>query len=184
MTDSETDYIIRAKKGDLKAFERLVSSYQKKVFTYLFHFTGDQSNAEDLTQETFILFFRKIQQYDASRALLSWLITIAKNIAISSCRKRKPVTLAPECFLLMPSEKRNSPEDQAESRELALEVQKALQSLSEESREVLIMKYIMDFSIEEIAKHQGIPAGTAKSRLFKARSDIKNIILKENVSES
>ncbi|MBF0547875.1 MAG: sigma-70 family RNA polymerase sigma factor [Candidatus Riflebacteria bacterium] len=173
--DFEKELIFEAKNGNLDAFEKLVIHFQTRIFRYLLHFTGNQSNAEDLAQETFILFFRKIHLHDSAKPILTWLISIARNVAISSNRKCKPTPLEPAFFSFLPEKNPNNPEIIAEMKEISNEVHLALQEIPEDSREILIIRYIMDTSLEETAKLLEIPAGTAKSRLFKARNDLRQV---------
>ncbi|MFZ2957608.1 MAG: sigma-70 family RNA polymerase sigma factor [Candidatus Ozemobacteraceae bacterium] len=167
-----------AKKGDLQAFETLVRMYQGMVFRYLFHFTGNEGEAEDITQETFLMIFRKLHLHHADSPLTSWMMRIARNIAISHHRKQVPTPLDPEKVAAAIRDTQDGPESGLLSREAADEVHLGLQHISEDYREVLILRYILDIPLQDVAELLEIPEGTAKSRVFKARAALRDVLLR------
>jgi len=167
-----------SKKGDLKAFEELIRRYQEVVYRFLFHFTGNPEDAKDISQETFLMLFRKLALYNSSQPFSSWLITIARNLAISFHRKRSPTPIDPEAIAEAIKDFSSGPESEMLSRESCQEIHFALQELPAQSREVLVMRYLLDIPLQQIAEMLNIPEGTAKSRIFKARNELREVIAK------
>ena len=160
----------------MKGFEEIISRYQSVIFRFLFHFTGNLADAEDITQETFLNLYRKMALYNAAQPLSSWLITMARNLAVSNHRKRTPTPLDPEVLARTIKGFATGPENEVLSRESAQEVHLAVQKLPDQLREVLIMRYFLDLPLQDVAELLNIPEGTAKSRVFKARNELREII--------
>ena len=165
-----------AKKGDLKAFEELILHHQGLVYHFLFHFMGNADDAADITQETFINVYRKLSQYNQSQPFTSWLMTIARNLAISHHRKHSATPIDPEILANVIKDFVAGPEVEIVTREDCQELRNALQRLPDQLREVLVMRYLLDIPLQQIAEMLGIPEGTAKSRIFKARQDLREIL--------
>jgi RNA polymerase sigma-70 factor (ECF subfamily) len=165
-----------SRKGDFKAFEVLVVRYQNMVFRFLFHFMGNATDAEDITQETFLNLYRKLHLYNSAQPFTSWLMTMARNLAISSHRKHTPTPLDPEIVAQAIKDICSGPETEILLREQAAEVHAALQKLPEQFREVLVMRYLLDIPLQDVAELLNIPEGTAKSRIFKARNELREIM--------
>jgi len=169
-----------AKKGDLKSFETLILRYQGMVYRFLFHFMGNGSDAEDLTQETFLNLYRKLSLHNSAQPFSSWLITMARNLAISYHRKRAPTPLDPDIISAAIKDICSGPESEIVLREDIAELHLGLQKLPEALREVLIMRYLMDIPLQEVAELLNIPEGTAKSRVFKARNELRDLMFQIN----
>ena len=173
-----------AKKGDLKSFESLILRYQGMVYRFLFHFMGNGSDAEDITQETFLNLYRKLSLHNSAQPFSSWLITMARNLAISYHRRRIPTPLAPEIISSAIKDTCSGPELEIVLREDIAELHLALQKLPEGLREVLIMRYLLDIPLQEVAELLNIPEGTAKSRVFKARNELRDLMFPANHHDS
>ena len=130
-------------------------------------------DAEDFTQETFVNFYRKLDQYKTEYSLKSWLLTMARNLAISHHRKKSAAPVDPTIIASLVSDVADSPEHAIVLRERATEVQAALGELGDDMREILIMRYMLDIPLQRIAEVMQIPEGTAKSRIFKARQVLR-----------
>ncbi|MBF0501438.1 MAG: sigma-70 family RNA polymerase sigma factor [Candidatus Riflebacteria bacterium] len=165
-----------AKKGDLQAFESLVRKYQGMVFRYLFHFIGNEGEAEDITQETFLMVFRKLHLHNSDQPFTSWMMRIARNLAISNHRKNVPTPIDPAKAAVAIRDITAGPEYEVLMKEDADDVHLSLQRLSEEFREVLILRYILDIPLQDVADLLELPEGTAKSRVFKARNALRDIL--------
>jgi len=163
--------------GDLRAFETLVNKYQEVVFGFLFHFMGHRGDAEDVTQEAFLQLFRKLSMFDPAQSLKSWLLTMARNLAISYHRQNVPTPLDPEIIAGVIKDIVSGPEAELLLRESITEVQQALQKLQDEFREVLILRYLMDYPIQKVAEILNIPLGTVKSRVFHARNELRRTLM-------
>jgi RNA polymerase sigma-70 factor (ECF subfamily) len=163
--------------GNHGSFETLVKRHQNMVFRFLLHFTGERHDSEDLTQETFLNFYRRISLYNPERSLKTWLIAIAKNLAISNHRQRKAPPIDPDILEDVIKDVISGPEMEIMVRERIKDVQAALSELPEEMREVLIMRYMLDFPMKKIAETLNIPEGTAKSRAFQGRTALRDALL-------
>lgn len=170
---SDQELVEAARAGNLKSFEALVLRYQGLVHRFLFHFMRNGQDAEDITQETFVTFYRKLDHYKPQHSLKSWLLTMARNLAISQHRRKSAAPVDPEILASLVRDVAGSPEQEIMLREKVCEVQEAIGKLSDEMREVLVMRYMLDFPIQKVAEILEIPEGTAKSRAFQARNALR-----------
>jgi RNA polymerase sigma-70 factor (ECF subfamily) len=178
----EAELVARCQAGDRDAFDRLVRLHQDRVYNAILRFTNDRERAFDIAQKTFLNAFLKIRQFEAKSAFGTWLYRIAINLAISEARGRKnePVSLSvvggrerEEGSDFDPPAPDASPLRPLEARETQAVVQAAIQALDEEYRAVLVLRDIEDRSYDEIAAALGLPKGTVRSRLHRARSELK-----------
>ena len=171
LPDQLSDQVLveRSLQGNLSAFETLVQRYQAHVHRFLYHFMRHAQDAEDFTQETFVNFYRKLDRYKPGYSLKSWLLTMARNLAISHLRKKSAAPVDPTIMANLVREVASGPEKEIILQERVQDVQEALGRLDPDMREILIMRYMMDISLQEVAQALEIPEGTAKSRVFKAR---------------
>jgi RNA polymerase sigma-70 factor, ECF subfamily len=172
-TPRDQELVEAVRKGNLASFDTLVHRYQGIVHRFLFHFMRHSQDAEDVTQETFVTFYRKLDLYKPEHALKSWLLTMARNLAISHHRRRTAAPVDPEILADLVRDVASGPEHEVVLRERVREVQDALGRLPDEMREVLVMRYMLDFPIQKVAEVLNIPEGTAKSRAFQARAALK-----------
>ena len=174
---SDRSLVESVKSGNAIAFETLVQRHQDMVFRFLYHFMGERGEAEDVSQETFLIFYRKLSLYNPERSLKSWLIAIAKNLAITSHRKRKAPPIDPDILADVIKDVVSGPEMEIMLREQVKDVQAALANLPDEMREVLVMHYMLDFPLQKIAEALNIPEGTAKSRAFQGRVALRQALM-------
>lgn len=161
MEEPDPDLIRAAAKGDHLAFAQLVRAHQGQVWRFLSHLLGDQSLAEDVTQETFLKVYKKLASYQFRSKFSTWVLAIARNAGVDAIRKnrRKPVDL--DMDQLDDPGARSSP-----SR---LELETAIGSLAPKLREAFLLVEVMGLSYQEVARVLGVPIGTVKSRLYHAR---------------
>jgi RNA polymerase sigma-70 factor, ECF subfamily len=158
-------WVARCLRGDSSAFEPLVTRYQRVLFTVSLRLLGNYEDAREATQNTFVRAYERLDTYDPERRFFSWIYRIAVNESLNYRRTQRPHEP-----LAATLESAGQPMDDAvEARELSERVQAALKALSAEYREVVVMKYFIELSYEEIAEALGIPEKTVKSRLFSAR---------------
>ncbi len=174
----DRDLVEATLAGRLSAFETLVDRYQELVFRFLFHFMGHRGDAEDVTQETFLQLFRKLDRYDPAQSLKAWLLTMARNLAISHHRRQTPAPLDPAVIGELVRDVVSGPEAEVLSRDEVRTVQEALHQLPDEFREVLVMRYLLDMPLQKVAETLNIPEGTAKSRVFHARTHLRDALLR------
>lgn len=185
MADGEKDLLHRAQKGDLTAFEQLISGYQKKVFNIALKMLGNHEDASEAAQEALIKVFRSISGFKEESSISTWIYRIATNTCLDELRKRKNnrVVYLDEEIKLDDNEvtrqiedDRPTPDILAEQKEIRGIVQKAVSMLSEDYRTVIVLRDIQGFSYQEIASITRCPEGTVKSRINRARQELKRIL--------
>lgn len=160
MEDPDPAMIRAAVAGDLVAFEQIVRTCQDPVWRYLRRFVGDAALAEDLTQETFIRVYRRLDTYRAGSRFTTWIIQIARNAAIDALRSRDRRdrlidALPPPCPPSQPG--------------LGAELEAALATLSAKLRDAVLLVDVAGFTYRDAGEVLGVPTGTVKSRVFHAR---------------
>ena len=170
---NETELVTRAQSGERNAFSELVRIHAQGVFNVIYRMCGDRQIAEDAAQETFIQAWMHLLSYRPRTPLRNWLYRIAVNTATDMLRKQKHVlpTAVEDFYLTDPGP---GPETLFSQREQAALVQKAILSLPDASRAVLVLREYEGLSYHEIADALDIPVGTVMSRLNYARSLLRN----------
>jgi len=166
--------------GDKPSFGELVGRYQRELFHFLVRFLGDRAAAEDVFQETFLQVHQSADQFDPSRRFRPWLFTIAANKARDLIRSqaRRPTnplqaSISPGDdesgeFIDLMSATEETPDEPMQKEELQQAVQKAVMSMPEHLREILLLSYFHQFPYKQISDVLEIPLGTVKSRLHAA----------------
>lgn len=172
-TVNETELIIRAKNGERNAFSELVCIHAEGVRNVIYRMCGDAQIAEDAAQEAFIQAWLHLADYRPQTPLRNWLYRIAVNAATDMLRKEKRI-LPNALEDLQLHDSQPGPEALYSREERAALVQKAILSLSEASRVVLVLKEYEGMSYHEIADTLDIPIGTVMSRLNYARKVLKD----------
>lgn len=182
-TEREIDQLLveRVQRGDKKAFELLVSKYQRKLMRLVSRLVRDQAEAEDVVQEAFIKAYRALANFRGDSAFYTWLyrigINTAKNYLVSQGRRAPTSTDADieeaETFVDADGLRDiNTPESLLASKQIAETVNAAMMSLPEELRNAITLREIEGLSYEEIAEVMLCPIGTVRSRIFRAREAI------------
>jgi len=170
---NETELVTRAQSGERNAFSELVRIHAQGVFNVIYRMCGDVQIAEDAAQETFIQAWLHLSSYRTQTSLRNWLYRIAVNTATDMLRKQKHILpTAVEDFYL--TDPRPGPEALFSQREQAALIQKAILSLPDASRAVLVLREYEGLSYHEIADALDIPVGTVMSRLNYARKLLKD----------
>lgn len=163
-----------AREGDLSAFERLVSMFERRVFGYVSRHVSNREDAEDITQDVFIKLYKKIGTYNPAQSFTTWLFTIATNTIYDHLRKKRGKT---ELLIIddpvMPLETED-PKDTYTPVEAAYDVEQALSKIKPGYRTVLLLFYRDQLSVAEIANILKAPVGTIKTQLHRARLAVKN----------
>ena len=189
MVDQTTEYIDNelvhsAAKGDVDAFEELFRRHRKRVYNISLQMLSDESEAADATQEVFVRAFRSIGKLKSDAAFVSWLKTLTVNCCRDVLRRRKrtgtvesldkPVDGGDGAPMQRELEDWSSnPERTFVRKDMAEAVQKAISSLAPQYREVIALFYVDGAGVAEISKILKCPAGTIKSRLARARGELK-----------
>jgi RNA polymerase sigma-70 factor (ECF subfamily) len=182
-TEREIDQqlVERVQRGDKKAFELLVSKYQRKLMRLVSRLVHDQAEAEDVVQESFIKAYRALPSFRGESAFYTWLYRIgvntAKNYLVTQGRRAPTSTDADidEAETFVDAEGLrdiNTPESLLASKQIAETVNAAMSSLPEELRNAITLREIEGLSYDEIAEVMLCPIGTVRSRIFRAREAI------------
>lgn len=174
----EKNLIHRAKKGDVSAFEELISGYEKKVYNTVYRFFNNSEDAMDITQEIFIKVFTSLHSFRENSSFSTWLYRIAVNTCIDFLRKKKDDTLPIKDEMVVGNDTKHSsytqlPEDFVEKQELKQALLKAIDSLPKEQRICVILRDIQGFSYTEISEILMCSLGTIKSRLSRGRRALR-----------
>ena len=180
----DLDLVRRACGGDGEAFGLLVERYQDYIYNAVVHLVGAGQDAEDLTQETFLKAYRSITGFRRKAQFSTWLYGIMLNCVRSHWRKAgrhgEVTSLSPGAAdqdpLPEPPASGEEPLAGVTRRETVELVRRSIGGLPEDLREVIVLRDLQGMSYEELADCLGLPLGTVKSRLFRARSALKDRI--------
>jgi RNA polymerase sigma-70 factor (ECF subfamily) len=178
MTDAEL--VARALAGSQDAFRELVKRFERPVFSLVARMVQDTALAEDLAQEVFVKAFRRLDSYDPGRKFASWLFKIAHNTTIDHLRKGTTVTVPLEGeheegegnLLAVLADPVESPLAAAERHDLARALERAIAGLRPDYREAVLLFYVAGASYQEICEATGLPLGTVKTNLHRARKEL------------
>ena len=171
----DVELVIRALAGEMEAFEALYHRYSGSVFRTIQAIVRDRPVAEDLLQETFVRAYRSVDQ--SVDSIAPWLHRIGINLSYSRVMKRRPLTFSGfEVMAQALISPLISPERMAERSELQRAVWDAVEQLNDKYRVVIVLYYVQDLSVNEIAERLDLPLGTVKSRLYYARKLLRALI--------
>lgn len=178
----------RCMDGDSGAWAELVRMHHRRVYGLCYRFTGNATDAEDLTQDVFLKIYSNLTSFDTTRGSLQvWITTMTRNLLVDNFRRTKNLRATgslddgwDENDELRPSDRLASdgpsPHDTAAKKELAKMVQMALSKVSAELREAVILRDLQDMDYKEIAQVLGIPEGTVKSRISRGRAELARLL--------
>jgi RNA polymerase sigma-70 factor, ECF subfamily len=158
----DLDLIAKARRGDVEAYNLLVSRWEKRVFNYLLRLVCNREDALDVSQETFLKAYQNLRKLDDPARFSAWLFRIAHNEAFSLLRRRRP-----DAELIGEPRPRDTG-GRLLPVELSLAVESALKRLNEDQREAVLLKVYQGFKFEEMAEILECPVSTVKSRLYTA----------------
>lgn len=171
-------------RGNSAAFGQLVQKYQDRLFNTMVHVVGAPEDARDVVQDAFVHAFVKLDTFHQSSAFYTWLYRIAFNVAVTHRRRRRPtasVEHAREVTGEEPLDPGEGPDGRLEQSERCRQVHDALDQLTEEHRAILVLREIDGCCYETIAEVLDLPIGTVRSRLHRARLQLKEL-LKEMIA--
>ena len=169
----DADLIRQATRGNVESFNLLVSRWEKRVYNYLLRITANREDALDLTQDAFLKAYQNLRKLDDPGRFAPWLYRIAHNEAYSMFRKRKPQTDVEEIEPEATETKITMGGSSVFPMELSLAVAGALDRLSADQREAVVLKIYQGFKFEEMAEILSCPVSTVKSRLYTALELLK-----------
>jgi RNA polymerase sigma-70 factor (ECF subfamily) len=176
--------------GREASFEELVRRYQRPIAAYVYRMVGDYDAALDLTQEVFIRVYNSLARYRSEFKFSTWIYKIAHNAAIDHLRRyavreqalvggfegeRREISIESR-FL--------TPEQESEREERRSEIESVVQLLPAAYRELIVLRHSHDLSYDEIAEVTGLPLGTVKNRLFRAREAMRELLLRRGISSA
>jgi RNA polymerase sigma-70 factor (ECF subfamily) len=189
VSTSDQQLIERSLAGQTDAFGVLVTRYEQRLFATLAHMLGSSHEARDVAQEAFVTAFQKLKTFRQESAFYSWLFRIAYNTAVSRCRRRREtpgsVEQLRESTGEEPTDDRvdSDPAHRLHTAERQTLVQTALDELAEDYRTALVLREIEELSYEEIAHIVGCPVGTVRSRIHRARMELREKLARALASE-
>jgi RNA polymerase sigma-70 factor (ECF subfamily) len=171
--DDDLQVIGRVLAGDVDSFRLLVRRYEGPVFRLARNLLPDPGDAADMAQEVFLAAYQHLASYDPRRsAFATWLLTIARNKCYGALKKRRPVARAD-----LPEEADlRTPDRQAAEEELSRQLDAALAALPFEQQTAFVLAEIQGLSHEEIGHIEGVPVGTVKSRLSRAKEKLRSLL--------
>jgi RNA polymerase sigma-70 factor, ECF subfamily len=173
---TDEDLMVAYQQGEVRAFEVLLTKHRKPIFNFILRFVGDKETAEDVLQETFMRVIRGAETYKRQAKFTTWVYTIARNLCVDMSRRRKhrkhasldaPIGSDDNAGTLLdvvPSADMSS-ERQTINKQLHAEMQRAIDALQEDQREVFVLREFMDMPFKEIAEVVGVSENTIKSRM-------------------
>jgi RNA polymerase sigma-70 factor (ECF subfamily) len=182
---SDTVLVNRIKSGDEKSFQELVNKYQARVYSIILGMVQDRNDADDIAQEVFVRVYRFLHTFKGKSQFYTWLYRITMNMCINAKnghRREKPsVSLSepiddrgtPLGSLLPSQDPLHRPLDNLKNTELGGQLQEAIDSLPSDLKKTFVLREIDDLSYREMSHVLGCPQGTVKSRLFRAREELK-----------
>jgi RNA polymerase sigma-70 factor, ECF subfamily len=178
----ESALVAKAREGDLAAFNELVNSYSRKIFRLAKHITQNDEDAEDVLQETFLKAFEHLGDFQGQSKFYTWIVRIAVNESLMKLRKRKsdrsvpldePVDTGEDTVVREIAVWDENPEQQYSREELGQILDEAVQGLRPAFRTVFVLRDIEELSTEEAAEALGISVPAVKSRLLRARLQLR-----------
>jgi RNA polymerase sigma-70 factor (ECF subfamily) len=181
LPEDDDKLIQDALKGDQKAFKGLVTRHQGSVYHIVFRIVRDREIANDLVQETFMKAFSSLKSYRSEYRFSTWLYKIAANSSIDHLRKKRiqalsldnPIKTEDGEVAIEVADYTHHPEEEMVRRERAVSIDEAIVSLPDKYRRVIVARHMEEKSYEEIADELGLPVGTVKARIFRARELLK-----------
>lgn len=181
---SDEDLMEHFQAGYEDAFNLLLKRYEDRLHNFLYRYTHDHQDCEDLVQETFFRVYRSRHSYERIAKFSTWMYTIAINLAKSLYKKKKRMTTVtihkdPNDSEDQPMKLEDTdilPDDSLHEKMCVDQLEKALMELSEDFREVVVLRDIQQLSYEEIAEIADLPMGTVKSRINRGRAQLQEML--------
>lgn len=186
----ETTLVRKAQHGDSAAIKCLVIKYQDRVFNVILKICGNRDDAAELTQETFVKVIEKIDTFKGNSAFYTWLFRIATNLTLNFCRRKFKISVHSldsisgseftdarlQLKLYLADNSADDPAVIAQNREICGLLKIAIGNLDENQRAVIVLRDIEGMSYAQVAQTLDIEIGTVKSRLSRARQNLKEIL--------
>ena len=187
---ADSELVQSALAGRESGFEELVRRYQRPIAAYVYRMVGDYDAALDLTQEVFIKVYNSLARYRSEFKFSTWIYKIAHNAAIDHLRRHAVREQAltngfdTERREVAIESRRLTPEQESERNERRSEIESEVQLLPAAYRELILLRHSQDLSYDEIAEVTGLPLGTVKNRLFRAREAMRDHLLERGITRA
>lgn len=168
------ELIRAAQSGDREALMTLLREIETPVYRTAYYILGNEQDAMDAAQEALIRIYTKIGLYEEKALFKTWVQRIVTNICIDKFRKNRPSVSIEEHEMVFTSPQ--NVEQEVLSSYAAKDIQEAIDKLPEHHRTVVVLRYLQDFSYNEIAESLDLPLNTVKSYLFRARQQLQNLL--------
>lgn len=186
MASTDAELVAEALAGSERAFRDLVRRHERPVYGLILRMVRDPALAEDLAQEVFLRVFRNLGSYDPRFKLSNWLLRIAQNLTIDYLRLRRldTVPLDDDPLGRTPDERMaagpaDDPARGIETSDLRAALERALSALRPEYRQLVVLRYLEELSYEDIVEITGLPLGTVKSHLHRARAAMAEVLSRD-----
>jgi RNA polymerase sigma-70 factor (ECF subfamily) len=180
---TDNTLIRRIAAGDKLALRILMARHQVSVYRFVLRILRDEARAEDVVSEVFFEVWRRAGRFEGRSSVSTWLFAIAHNLAISALRHRSEVEIDSEMASEI-ADPADDPEGSTGKKQLRAFVQECLSRLSQAHREVIDLVYYHEMSIDDVAEILQIPAGTVKTRMFYARSQLSRLLEQGGITRS
>ncbi|MDD2709708.1 MAG: RNA polymerase sigma factor [Verrucomicrobiae bacterium] len=174
----ENEIVAALKRGDLSVVEDIVGLYGNRLLRSAYLLCGNESDAQDLVQDTLVQAVQSIHRFRGDSSLYSWLHGILLNLSRHYHRERKRLVQGHD-FDSQPGESVSDEASRLDLESVSPVLMEAMRKLSEPHREILVLRYFEEMKLDEIARHLNISKGTAKSRLHYAAESLRSLIPKE-----
>jgi RNA polymerase sigma-70 factor (ECF subfamily) len=185
---ADGELVSSAIAGREAGFEELVRRYQRPIAAYVYRMVGDYDSALDLTQEVFIKVYNSLGRYRSEFKFSTWIYKIAHNAAIDHLRRYSVREQALSTGLdgdrreIALESRRLTPEQESEKKERRSEIEAVVHLLPSAYRELIVLRHSHDLSYDEIAEVTGLPLGTVKNRLFRAREAMRDQLVERGIT--
>lgn len=185
---SDVDLVAGAIDGREDSFEELVRRYQRPIISYVFRIVGEYDASLDVTQEVFIKVYNSLNRYSRDYKFSTWLYRIAHNAAIDHLRRNPANKQSIETensdgtSQIQIESSRPTPEQDQERSECRTEIEAVVRCLPPAYRDLIVLRHSKDLSYEEIAAVTGLPLGTVKNRLFRAREMMRGLLVERGIT--
>jgi RNA polymerase sigma-70 factor (ECF subfamily) len=172
---SDRDLLDKIAGGDRLAMRTLYGRHNVRVYRFVLRLVGDESKAEDIVSEVFFDVWRQAARFEGRSQVSTWMLAIARYKAITALRQRREEALD-EDFAETIADPADDAETTLAKRDMSVRLQRCLQQLSADHREIIDLVYYHEKSVEEAAEIVGVPCGTVKTRMFYARKRIAELL--------
>jgi len=190
---ADSQVVLKIRDGDTGAYRILVEQYQGRIYSMVLGMVKDEEHAWDITQDSLIKAFKKLDSFRIDSSFYTWLYRIASNSAIDYLRKAKRrrteefddgIGAKDQAGMIDPMYSTTSPAKDLERSQLKDRIFEAMQHISPEQRQIVLLREVEGYSYKEISETMDIPEGTVMSRLFYARRKLQELLRSEMMGES